>query len=226
MTGAWNEKQNPMKSIADQLPPEIARQIHPDRRRNEAAYWAVRDQLLGQYDGQWIGFADGKVVASGNSPVTVFHAAEATGLHPFFICVGKEEEPCRIRRVAFPYDAGYSGEALPSIRVEFRQASGHSRVALDRVIPDTGADASVLPSADCQLLQLNPSLGVQGLISGVAGFAAATLAFQIWAWLDGQEYPCRLQADFVGNERILGRDVLNRLEILFRGPTGEVVVNP
>jgi hypothetical protein len=27
-------------------------------------------------------------------------------------------------------------------------------------------------------------------------------------------------------ERILGRDVLNRLEILFRGPTGEVVVNP
>jgi hypothetical protein len=35
-----------------------------------------------------------------------------------------------------------------------------------------------------------------------------------------------LQADFVGNERILGRDVLNRLEILFRGPSGELVVNP
>ena len=35
-----------------------------------------------------------------------------------------------------------------------------------------------------------------------------------------------LQADFVGSERILGRDVLNRLEIEFRGPVGEVVVNP
>jgi hypothetical protein len=33
-------------------------------------------------------------------------------------------------------------------------------------------------------------------------------------------------ADFVGNERILGRDVLNRVEVLFRGPAGEVVVNP
>lgn len=215
-----------MKSIADQLPPEIAKQIHPDRRKNEADYWAVRDQLLDQYRGQWIGFADGRVVASGASPVAVLQAAEATGLHPFFICVGREDEPCRIRRTAFPYDASYPGEALPLICVEFRQASGSPGVILDRVIPDTGADASVLPWADCQRLQLAPSSGVQGLISGVAGSSTATLAFLIWAWLDGQEYPCRLQADFVGSERILGRDVLNRLEILFRGPGGEVVVNP
>ena len=115
---------------------------------------------------------------------------------------------------------------MPLISVEFRHASGSPGVVLDRVIPDTGADASVLPWADCQLLQLTPALGVQGLISGVAGSSAAALAFQLWAWLDGQDYPCRLQADFVGNERILGRDVLNRLEILFRGPVGEVVVNP
>jgi hypothetical protein len=67
---------------------------------------------------------------------------------------------------------------------------------------------------------------VPGLIAGVAGGSSATLAFQIWARLDGQDYRCRLQADFVGGERILGRDVLNRVEILFRGPSGEVVVNP
>ena len=101
-----------MKNIADQLPPEIATQIHPDRRKNEAAYWAVRDQLLDQYRGQWIGFADGMVVASGSSPVTVFHAAVASGRHPFFSCVGREEEPCRIRRLTFPYDASYPGEAF------------------------------------------------------------------------------------------------------------------
>jgi hypothetical protein len=97
---------------------------------------------------------------------------------------------------------------------------------LDRVVPDTGADASVLPWADCQRLQLDPSTGLQSLISGVAGASAATLAFGIWALLDGQEYPCRLQADFVGGERILGRDVLNRLEVLFRGSACEVVMNP
>jgi hypothetical protein len=215
-----------MKSIADQLPPEIAAQLHPDRRKNETAYWAARDQLLGQYRGQWIGFADGKVIASGNSPVAVFHAAEASGQHPFFIRVGHEDEPSRIRHASFPYDSGYPGEALPSIYVEFRQVSGSAGILLDHVIPDTGADASVLPWADCQLLQLTPSMGVQGLIGGVAGSSAATLAFQVWVLLDGQEYACRLQADFVGSERIPGRDVLNRLEILFRGPAGEVVVNP
>ena len=96
-----------MKSIADQLPPEIARQIHPDRRKNEAAYWAVRDQLLDQYRGQWIGFADGKVIASGNSPVAVFHEAEATGRNPFVICVGREDEPTRMRRVSFSYHGAY-----------------------------------------------------------------------------------------------------------------------
>jgi hypothetical protein len=149
-----------MNSIADQLPVDIARQIHPDRRKNEAGYWLVRDQLLDQYFGLWIGFADGLVIASGSSPVSVFQAAEASGQHPFLICVGKEEQPCRIRRVSFPYDV------------------------------------------------------------------AATLGFLIWAQLDGQEHPCRLQADFAGSERILGRDVLNRFEVLFRGPTGDVVVNP
>ena len=82
-----------MKSIADQLPPEIARQLHPDRRKNEAAYWAVRDQLLSQHQGQWIGFADGAVIASGKSPVAVFHAAEATGRNPFVTCVGREGDP-------------------------------------------------------------------------------------------------------------------------------------
>ena len=124
-----------MKSIADQLPPEIARQIHPDRRKNEAGYWTVRDQLLDRYRGQWIGFAEGKVIASGSSPVAVFHAAEASGQHPFLICVGKEEEPCRIRRVTLHYDATYAGEPLPLIGVEFRLARGLPGVVLDRVIP-------------------------------------------------------------------------------------------
>src|SRR6266542_2552548 len=103
-----------MKSLADGLPPEIARQIHPDWRKNEAAYWAVRDQLLGQYQGQWIGFADGAVVASGTRPVVVFHAAtrpvvvfhaaHEAAEHPYVICVGREEEPYRMRRANFAYD--------------------------------------------------------------------------------------------------------------------------
>ena len=77
-----------MKSPTDQLPPDVARQIHPDWRKNEAEYWAERDRLLSQYQGQWIGFADGAVIASGTSPVRVFHAAEESGRNPFVTCVG------------------------------------------------------------------------------------------------------------------------------------------
>ncbi len=97
---------------------------------------------------------------------------------------------------------------------------------LDRVIPDTGADTTTLPWSDCQQMHLDPGLGIPGVIGGVAGGGAVTIGFLIWVWLDGREYPCQLQADFTGQQRILGRDVLNRLEILSRGPAGEVVVNP
>ena len=63
-------------------------------------------------------------------------------------------------------------------------------------------------------------------MSGLAVGLANTLGFKVWVYLDGSEYECQLYADFIGNERILGRDVLNSLEILFRGPSGEVVINP
>jgi predicted aspartyl protease len=215
-----------MKSIADELPPEIAAQIDPAWRKNEAAYWSARDQLLGQYRDQWIGFADGVVIASGSSPVAVFHAAEASGRSPFVTCVGREEEPCRVRRVSFGYDSAYPGEPLPTLALEFRPVSGSPGVVLDRVIVDTGADASVLPWADCQSLPLAPAQGRPSRMGGVAGGSVPTLHFRIWVRLDGQEYPCRLQADFSGTERIVGRDVLNRVEALFRGPAGEIVVNP
>jgi len=216
-----------MKSLADDLPPEIAEKIHPDWRKNEAGYWMVRDQLVGRLLGQWIAFADGAVVAAAATPLEVFLAVKRLGVHPFIGRVGHEGEPWyRIRRATFQYDAAYASAALPVLSAEFRSASGSTGVLLDRVIPDTGADTTTLPWSDCQQMQLDPTLGVPGMISGVAGGTAVTMGFLVWVWLDGQEYPCQLQADFGGRERILGRDVLNGLEVLFRGPSGEVVVNP
>ncbi len=84
-------------------------------------YWAVRDQLLSEYQGQWIGFADGAVIASGTSPVAVFHAAEATGRSPFVTCVGREDEPVQMRRVSFGRPAGGNlpkDQSLPSDRID------------------------------------------------------------------------------------------------------------
>jgi hypothetical protein len=156
-----------MKSLADGLPPEIARQVHPDWRKNEAAYWAVRDQLLAQYRGRWIGFADGAVRAAASTPLEVFLAVHQLARHPFVIRVGHEHEPWyRIRRTSFTYDTGYPSAALPVVSAEFRSTSGSIGTLLDRVIPDTGADTTTLPWSDCQQLQLDPTLGVPGVISG------------------------------------------------------------
>ena len=95
-----------MQSLADGLPTEIVRQIHPDWRKNEAAYWAVRDQLFAQFHGQWIGFADGAVIVAESTPLKVFLAVQKTGRHPYVIRVGHENEPWyRIRRTRFAYDA-------------------------------------------------------------------------------------------------------------------------
>ena len=215
-----------MRSLADGLPPEIAQQINPDWRKNEAEYWSVRDHLLDKYQGQWIAFADGAVVAANIRPVAVFQTAHQSAPHAYVICVGREEEPVRMRRASFAYNKSYPGEALPVLRVEFRSLNGAPGTVFDHAIPDTGSDASTLPWLDCQQLQLNPAHGKPSLIGGVAGSSARTLVFFVWVQLDGHEYPCQLQADFVGSERILGRDVLNSLEVLFRGPSGEVVINP
>lgn len=215
-----------MKSLLEGLPPEIAKRIHPDWQKNEAAYWAQRNQLLSQYSAQWIGFANGRVLVAGTSPVAVFHAAQASGQHPFVTCVGHEHEPSRMRRATFSYDTTYPNEPLPVITVEFRKQVGSLGVMLDQVIPDTGADASALPWADCERLALDPTEGVPGLMGGVGETAIPTVAFPAWAHFDGTDYPCRLQADLTGHERILGRDVLNRLDILFGGPAREILVNP
>jgi hypothetical protein len=215
-----------MQSLAAGLPPDIAVQIHPTWRKNEADYWAAQGQLLSQYRNEWIAFADGKVIAASTSPVEVFRKAHQSGLHPFVVCVGREYEPCRMRRTEFSYDASYPDEALPVVSVEFRTDPDCTGIVMDDVIPDTGADASALPWSDCQQLNLDPADGIPGLISGVGQSSASTIVFFVWAHLDGENHPCRVQADFHGNERLLGRDVLNRLDILFRGPSGQVVVNP
>ncbi len=104
-----------MQSLMAALPPEVARRIHPDWQKNEAGYWAHRDELLPQYRDQWIGFANGHVIVAGSSPVEVFHKAQASGEHPFVTCVGHEHEPSRMRRASLSYIKTYPGEPLALI---------------------------------------------------------------------------------------------------------------
>lgn len=215
-----------MGQAAKPLPPEIAARLNPQMLRNEAAYWASRDQLLPQYEGLWVGFADGKVIASGRSAVAVLHEAQATGLHPYVACVGKERTATRIRRTTFAYDSTYPSEPLPVARVEYRATSGVTGVVVEQVIPDTGSDSSVLPWTECERIGLATEDGIKTTLTGVAGGEAESMEFGVWVFLDGQEYPCRLQVDFHFDDRLLGRDVLNHMDVLFRGTKQRVVFNP
>jgi predicted aspartyl protease len=214
------------KSLADGLPPEIAKQLHPDWYRNEAEYWSVRESLLNQFENQWIAFADGKVIAFDKRPSNVFREARQKASHPFVTCVGREEIGFRMRRSVFAYDTSYPAEALPVVSAEFRRGQGDPGIMLDQVILDTGADTSALPWSDCQLLQLDPLDGVPSVITGVTGSSVRTIGSSIWVTLDGTNHECEFTVDFTGNERILGRNVLNRMDILFRGPNAEIVINP
>ena len=99
-----------MNGILDRLPSEVAQRIHPNWKKNERSYWARRENLRRQYEGQWIAFADGTVIASGSSPVQVLHVAQRTGRHPFVTCVGREDTPQRMRRSVYGYDLAYPGE--------------------------------------------------------------------------------------------------------------------
>jgi hypothetical protein len=74
-----------------------------------------------------------------------------------------------MRRVSFAHDGSYPGEPLPILTLEFRPVSRAPGVTLDRVIADTGADASALPWADCQRLQLTAARGRPGWMGGRRG---------------------------------------------------------
>lgn len=178
-----------MERILSKLPPAVAARVHPDWKRNEQAYWAQRATLLRQYEGQWIGFADDAVIASGDRPVQVLHAAQRTGRHPFVTRVGHEDTPQRMRRRIYSYDSTYPGEPLPRVAVDFRSSPGGAGMTFEDAIPDTGAEASALPWGDCQALQLNPEEGVPALMSGVGGSSAATVVWAAYAAIDGAEYP-------------------------------------
>ena len=113
-----------MKSLADALPPEIAQKIHPDWRKNEAAYWSMRDRLVGQYQDRWIAFAEGAVLAACKTSLEVLHTPGVMERYPFVICVGREDQPYRVRRATFAYDPTYPGQALLLRSAEFRSVSG------------------------------------------------------------------------------------------------------
>src|SRR5688500_8451735 len=88
-----------MKSFADALPPKSPVKSTPTGGRMRPPIGRLATISLANIMGSGLGLPMGIVIASGSSPVAVFHDAEATGRNPFVTRVGRESEPVRMRRV-------------------------------------------------------------------------------------------------------------------------------
>jgi predicted aspartyl protease len=208
------------------LPHDQQQRLHPDFLANEQAYLHMRDSLLSHYRGQWVAVQDAKVIVAGPNLMEVMDKATSSGGHPYIALVGAEDAAVfRIRRAVFAYDQAYQPIPLPRVTATFwNNAQTHGQQHPD-VIPDTGADVSVLPDQDCVTINLFNSPYLAGIAGGVVGASITTLFYRGKVEMDGRIYSALIQPIPSGKERILGRDVLNQQRVLFDGPAGEVVVN-
>ena len=208
------------------LEPEQQRRLHPEFLANEQSYLAMRDSLLTHYRGLWVALADGKVVASGNNLHAVTDAAGAAGGHPYIAMVGREEEVVfRVRRAEYAYDGTYQPFPLPRVEVTFSNFTESQSQSFADAIPDTGADLCVLPDTDCVGFALFNSPYFTAISSGVVGPTVTTVIYRGKAEIAGIRLPALIQSVPGGQDRIVGRDVLNELRVLFDGPGNKVVVD-
>ncbi len=214
-------------SQTSNLPAVQRQRLHADFLANEQAYFQMRDRLLASHPGQWVAVQQGKVVASGPDVLKVTEAAAALGGHPYIALVGGEDVVVfRVRRAVFAYDQNYQPFPLPRVTITFWDHAETASQTHPDVIPDTGADLSVLPDGDCTAINLFSSPYFTAVSSGVHGAAVTTLIYRGKAEIDGNRLPALIQPIPGGQERIIGRDVLNQQRVLFDGPAGEVIVNP
>ena len=209
------------------LSPDQQRRLHPEFLANEQAYLQMRDSLVAVYRGQWVAVHGGRVIASGPGLMEVMDGASAAAGHPYVALVGAEEEVVfRVRRGLFAYDHAYQPFPLPRLTATFFNHSETQSQLHPDAIPDTGADASVLPDGDCMAIDLFNSPCLAGIAAGIVGTSFTTLFYRGKVEIDGHRYAALIQSTPGGQERIIGRDVLNEMRILFDGPSKQVVVDP
>jgi hypothetical protein len=177
------------------LPEEQKKRLHPDFIANEQGYWRMRDQLLKQYLSKWVAVHQGQVVAVSQDVLDITDQVGKLGLHAYIAKVGEEDKLVfQVRRKDFSYDASYQPFALPRAEVTFSNyAQTHSKRCLD-VIPDTGADLSVLPDGDCNDIDLFSSPYFTTQSRGVVGPGIITLVYRGYAEINGLRFPALIQA--------------------------------
>lgn len=217
-----------MDSILTQgLPEAYKKYLHKDFLANEKHYWRMREEFLKKYKGQWIAVHEGIVVANSDDVWKITDIVGNLGCHAYITKVGEEEDLVfKIRRIEFGYDRNYRPFALPQAQVTFANHAWTSTKLCQNVIPDTGADLSILSEQDCQDIDLFNSPCFPTLSRGFTGPSVPVLSYRGNVEINGHRLPSLIQFVPGGTERILGRDVLNQIRVTFDAPANKVIFEP
>lgn len=208
------------------LPDDYKKYLNEDFLANEEHYWRVREELLKQYRGSWIAIHKGQVVASSKDIWEITEAVGKLNCHAYIAKVGEEDAVFRVRRQEFAYDQGYRPFALPQAEATFFNFACTSAKFYSNVIPDTGADLSILPEQDCLDIDLFSSPYFRTLTRGIVGASVPVVVYRGNVEVNGQRFPSLIQFVPGGNERMLGRDVLNQMRVIFDAPANKVIFEP
>src|SRR5262245_59527256 len=137
------------------LPRDRQKLLHPDFLANEQSYLRMRVGLLSQYRGQWVAVENDQVVFAGVKLMEVIEQATTSGRRPSIgFVAGEDDVVFRVRREVTSYDTSYQPFAMPRVSANFANDTFTHALRFTDVIPDTGADVSVLPDADCAAIDL------------------------------------------------------------------------
>ena len=207
---------------SEKLPGRLRQLLSEAYLANERAYWQQREQLVQRFANKWVAVHNGQVVTVGEDMATVMDEVGKQGLCDAYIeKVGGESDTVftirQRREIGFAYESSYI-PPIPRREVKFLnfQQSHHATYA--DVIPDTGADNTVLPFGDCAAASIFSSPFYSSFSRGIDSAPTPTLLYRCFAEIGGHLFPALIEPHPTFDGRLLGRDVLNTFVTIFDGP--------
>ena len=122
----------------------------------------------------------------------------------------------------FDYDVSYD-PAIPVVEIEIAAGKSESGMVI-RALVDSGADATVIPIHN--LLQVGARKGRSAWMRGVTHDRVKIDRYRVWVQIGGlRPMYLNVVADPLGEEAIIGRDVLNQLIVILNGHASTVEIS-
>jgi len=134
---------------------EDIKTIQEGFEQDKRDYWAMREEILPKLKGKWVAVHKGKVVAVGDDMISIMDKALSGDGYAYANKLGEEDKIIiKNRRIEFAYDRSYAPTPMPLVTATFYNFDQSRSKRCSDAIPDTGADLSCLPLADCHQIDL------------------------------------------------------------------------